>query len=63
MSVAHTAQNGSVQHWVVGQMESSGEFTVQVVGVPELRATAATRAEAIERIRTMLGEWLASLPR
>lgn len=27
--------------------------------MPQLRATADTRAEAIEQIRTMLGEWLA----
>src|SRR6266480_2959544 len=57
---AGLTQNGTVQHWVVGGAEPSGEFTVQVVGVPELRATAPTRAEAIDRIREMLNQWVAS---
>ena len=60
MTVANTTQNGAVPHWVVSRTEPSGQFTVQVVGVPELRVTAATRAEAIEQIRALLGEWLAS---
>ena len=60
MSVASTTPNGAVQHWVVGRTEATGQFTVQVVGVPELRATAATRAEALERIRAMLSDWIAS---
>jgi hypothetical protein len=60
MSGTYTPRNGSVQQWIVGYADSSGQFTVQVVGVPELRATAATRAQAIEQIRTMLAEWLAS---
>jgi hypothetical protein len=60
MSVDSTTPNDSVQHWVVGRPESSGQFTVEVVGVPELRATAATRAEAIERVRAMLSDWLAT---
>ena len=59
MSVAST-ENGTVRHWLVGRAEPSGQFTVQVVGVPELRATAATRADAIEQIRSVLGAWLAS---
>jgi hypothetical protein len=58
MPIASTTTNGTVQHWVVGKAETSGQFTVQVVGVPELRATAATRAEAIEQIRADLSDWL-----
>lgn len=60
MSVANTPESGSVQQWIVGRPEPSGQFTVQVVGVPELRVTAATRAEAIEQIRALLADWLAS---
>ena len=60
MSVASTPPNGAVQHWIVGRPEPTGKFTAQVVGVPELRATAATRAEAIEKIRAMLSDWLAT---
>lgn len=60
MSVANTHQNGTIQQWIVGRPEPAGQFTVQVVGVPDLSATAATRAEAIEQIRAMLADWLAS---
>jgi hypothetical protein len=60
MAVANTTRNGSVSQWIIGRSEPSGQFTAEVVGVPELRVTAATRAEAIEQIRAMLGEWLAS---
>lgn len=60
MSAAMATQKGALQHWVVGQIEPSGQFTAQVVGIPELRATAATRAEAIEQVRVMLGKWLAT---
>jgi predicted RNase H-like HicB family nuclease len=60
MSVANTTQNGSVYQWIVCRSEPSGQFTAEVVGLPELRASARTRAEAIEQIRALLGEWLAS---
>jgi predicted RNase H-like HicB family nuclease len=60
MSVANPPQNGSLQQWVVGRQEPSGQFTAHVVGVPELRATAATRDEAIAQIRAMIADWLAA---
>ena len=60
MAASNTSQNGAGQHWVVARSEQSGQFTAQVVGLPELRATAASRAEAIEQIRAMIGEWVAS---
>src|SRR5882724_2065533 len=60
MSVDDINQNGTARHWLVGRTDASGDFTVQVVGVPELQATATTRAEAIQRIRALLSEWLAS---
>jgi hypothetical protein len=60
MSPTSTKPNGSVHQWVIGQPEPSGEFTVQVVGVPQLRATAPTRAQAIEKVRAMLSDLLAS---
>jgi hypothetical protein len=31
-----------------------------VVGLPEVRATAATRDEALEQVRSVLRQWLAS---
>ncbi|HYV35849.1 MAG TPA: hypothetical protein VE988_09115 [Gemmataceae bacterium] len=60
MAAPSTIQNGTIQHWVVGRTAPSGQFTAQVVGVPELSATAATRAEALEQIRAMLSDWIAS---
>lgn len=53
------AANGALQQWVVAKVEPSGQFTAQVVGVPELRATAASRAEAIKQVRVMVADWLA----
>ena len=58
MSASNTIQNGAVRHWVVARSEPSGQFTAQVVGLPELSATAPTRAEAIERIRVLLRDWV-----
>jgi hypothetical protein len=52
--------NGSRQHWVKLQPEPPGQFTAQVVGIPELRATAATREDALQQVRTLLSDWLAS---
>ena len=60
MSTSHTTGNGSILQWVIGQPDLSGEFFVQVVGLPELHATAPTRAEAIEKIRALLQALLAS---
>jgi len=60
MSIVSTTPNGAIQQWIVGRTEPSGEFTAQVAGVPELRATAATRSEAISTIQNMVRDWLAS---
>ena len=60
MSAPSTISPGAVQHWVVNRPEPSGQFTAQVVGLPELRATAATRDEAIEQVRAMLRDWVAT---
>lgn len=60
MSTEATISNGVAQHWIVGRVEASGEFTAEVVGVPDLRATAATRDDAIASIRQQLGEWVAT---
>ena len=35
-------------------------FTAQVVGLPEIQATAPTREEAIESVRSTLVAWLAA---
>jgi hypothetical protein len=40
--------------------EAPGRYTAQVVGLPEVRATAAAREEAIEQVRQVLVQWLSS---
>jgi hypothetical protein len=40
--------------------EPSGRFTAQVVGLPELQASAATREEAVRQVEAQLQDWLAS---
>ncbi len=40
--------------------EGEGCFTAQVVGLPELQATAASREEAIEQVRALLAQRLSS---
>src|SRR5438552_413119 len=60
MSASNNPQNGSVRHWIVGRPEPAGQFTAEVVGVPQLRTTAPTRAEALAQIGAMLTDWLAS---
>ncbi|SRR5260370_15385639 len=45
---------------VLVRTEPPGQITAQLVGLPELRATAATREEALRQVRQLLGEWLAS---
>jgi hypothetical protein len=40
--------------------EPPGQFTAQVVGLPEVRATAMTREQAINQVLARLSEMLAS---
>lgn len=50
----------SLYQWVVVRPEPVGQFTAQVVGIPELRATAASREEAIAQVRARILEWIAT---
>jgi hypothetical protein len=34
--------------------EPEGQFTAEILGAPDIRATAATREQAIEQVRTLL---------
>lgn len=45
---------------VLVRPEPPGQYTAQVVGLSEIRATAATREEAIQQVRQVLMAWLAS---
>lgn len=46
--------------FIVVRPEPLGQFTAQAVGLPEVRATAATREEALQQVRATLAEWIAS---
>jgi predicted RNase H-like HicB family nuclease len=45
---------------VLVRQDSSGHCTAQVVGLPEIQATAATREEALGQVRDAAAAWLAS---
>jgi hypothetical protein len=60
MPSSSTPINQSGLHWVVVRLEPAGQFTAQVVGLPEIRATAETRAQALHQVRTVLEQWLAT---
>src|SRR5580704_15081758 len=42
------------------RIDSTGQFTAQVPGIPELSFTAPTRAQAVEQLRRVVVEWLSS---
>jgi predicted RNase H-like HicB family nuclease len=45
---------------VLVRPEPPGSYTAQLVGLPEIAATAATRAEAVEQVRKIVQEWIAA---
>ncbi len=54
------APNGVTSHLVRVRPEAPDQFTAQVVGLPEVRATAASREAALHQVRQLLQEWLSS---
>jgi predicted RNase H-like HicB family nuclease len=60
MLPSHSIANASLHHWLVVRPEPAGQFTAQLLGLPELAATASSREEAIEQVRIVVEEWLAS---
>jgi HPt (histidine-containing phosphotransfer) domain-containing protein len=59
MLPSHNIANASLHHWLVVRPEPAGQFTAQLLGLPELAATASSREEAIEQVRARIGEWIA----
>ncbi len=45
---------------IIVQPQSNGQVTIQVAGVPELQASAPTKEEAVQKLRALLEQWLAS---
>jgi hypothetical protein len=60
MAAPNDVRSDSLHHWIVVRPEPAGQFTAQLLGLPELRATAASREDALQQIRAMLEQWLAS---
>jgi hypothetical protein len=52
--------NGALSQLILVRLEPAGQYTASVVGLPELRATAATREEAVQQAGAELEQWLAS---
>jgi hypothetical protein len=40
--------------------DPGGRFTAQIVGLPEIQATAPTREEAIDQVRSAVASWVVS---
>lgn len=59
MLPSNTSRSESLNPWIVVRAEPAGQFTAQLVGLPELSATAASREEAIEQVRARILEWIA----
>jgi hypothetical protein len=60
MPPANPHQNGAFHRWVTVRPEAAGQFTAQAVGLPDVRATAATREEALARVHELLRDLLVS---
>jgi len=60
MQPPSTTRNGSYQHLAIVRPQPPGQFTAELVGLPEVRATAPNREEALRQLGAVVGEWLAS---
>src|SRR4051812_3090722 len=49
-----------MEYPVIVRTEESDGYVAQPIGLPELRVTAASEAEAVAGVRQALEEWLAS---
>jgi hypothetical protein len=48
-----------MKHLVVVRADSPNHFTAQAVGIPEVKAEAATEADALDQVRISLVRWMA----
>lgn len=55
----NASHHESLCQWIIVRPEPAGQFTAQVLGLPELSATAASREEAIAQARGRILEWIA----
>jgi hypothetical protein len=54
MLPSNSVANESLHHWIVVRPQPEGQFTAQLLGLPELSATAANREQALQQIRIVL---------
>jgi hypothetical protein len=59
-AVMQPQTNANVAQLVLVRPEPPGQYTAQLVGLPELCATAATRNEALRQVDLKISEWLKS---
>jgi hypothetical protein len=59
MQASNTIHHESLCQWIVVRPEPAGQFTAQLLGLPELSATAANREEAIQQVRARILESIA----
>jgi hypothetical protein len=45
---------------IVVRQKSPGEYSAQFPGIPELETTASSKDQAIEKLRQLVGAWMAS---
>ena len=55
MSPETRSSTPSIHQLLVVRAEPVGQFTAQVVGLPEIHSTAASREAAIQQVRNVLG--------
>ncbi len=60
MPVSSTVQNGAIQQWVIVRPEPPGQFTARALGLSDISATGQTRDEALNRVRALMADLLAS---
>ena len=60
MPMQHPTPNGTTHYGVLVRPAPAGQYTTQAVGLPDVCATAATRDEAVRRVRKHLCELLGS---
>ncbi len=60
MSPANPTLHPSSSCLVLVRSDDQGFFSAQLVGLPDIRATAKSRETAVDQLRTMLQEWIDS---
>ncbi len=60
MSTASPSTGTPTSYLVAVRAEPSGQHMAQVVGLPDIRALASSKEEAITQVRQALTEWLAA---